>query len=493
MSTRRNSLQIALLGGDALVFLASGIVLYMLMSHIAGSELLGQYALVMSWMLIFQSFGSFGIPELLMRELGRFPQERGTHLGAGLVVGTIASSAAMPLMLLASYFAGYDSVMQHALAIAALSLPGAMLLNVARSGLIACHRIEFVFATRMFEFLVVLPLNVVMLLRGHGIEVLTTVMVAGRAASSLLALLLLHRYGTRIVWWPGRDALRALLAPAKTFAAGNSLGLIGTHFNVIMVSLLAPVAAVGHYSAGSKLIESLTLATVIFGQFYMPKIAHSLATHRGLDPFRVPLGMLFAVTMPIGIGLTLFPEFIVKLVFGQDFAETVMVLRIMGVCYMVCCIDALLSMVLKAASLQRLDLVIMAINPVVNGLVNFALIPQLGAVGAACGLLSGGLCSASLRYVFATRRIGRLGWIGLAAPWVALSLTLGAFIVLSNGTLSPWAQVLLYGVFVLGMVGRAVRTGLAPDTTKPSGGNVMYASGSESSLVARNSTGKQSR
>ena len=76
MSARKTGLQLALLGSDAVVFLASGIVLYGVISRVAGSALLGQYTLVLSWMLVFQSIGSFGVPELLMRELGRFPQDR---------------------------------------------------------------------------------------------------------------------------------------------------------------------------------------------------------------------------------------------------------------------------------------------------------------------------------------------------------------------------------------------------------------------------------
>lgn len=495
MSARRTSLQLTLLGGDAVVFLASGIVLYVLMSHTAGSELLGQYTLVMSWMLVFQSFGSFGIPELLMRELGRFPEERGIHLGAGLIVGTFASAVAMPVMMLTSRYAGYDSVLQHALTIAALSLPGAMVLNVARSGLIASRRIEFVFATRLFEFLAVLPLNIVLLLRGHGIEALTAVLVAGRATSGLLGLLLLHRRAFRVTWWPGRAALQALLSPAKTFAAGNSLGLIGTHLNVIMLSLMAPVAAVGHYGAGYKLIESLTLATVLFGQFYMPKIAHSLSARRahGLEPFRAPFGLLFAVTMPVGVGLVLFSEFIVKLVFGPDFVETITVLHLMGVFYLICCFDALLSMVLKAASLQRLDLAIMSSSPLVNGLVNLALIPQFGAVGAAAGLLASSLCSAALRYIFVTRRIGTPGWLTLAAPWAILSLSFGGAIVLWGASFSPWVQVLLYGLFVLAMVGSAARAAVIAATANSARDNAMHGNDSEPTPLARYSTGDPKR
>ena len=59
MSARRkNGFQLALLVAEALIFFASGIALYVVISRVAGPELLGQYTLVLSWMTVFQAFGS---------------------------------------------------------------------------------------------------------------------------------------------------------------------------------------------------------------------------------------------------------------------------------------------------------------------------------------------------------------------------------------------------------------------------------------------------
>ncbi|CAN0485408.1 unnamed protein product, partial [Phaeothamnion confervicola] len=118
----------------------------------------------------------------------------------------------------------------------------------------------------------------------------------------------------------------------------------------------------------------------------------------------------------------------------------------MGVFYLVYCFDALLSMVLKSAALQRLDLAILSTNPLLNVVVNLALIPQLGAVGAAIGQLAGGLCTSTLRYAFANWRVGRPGWMTLAAPWAVLSLSFGAAVMLWGGVVSAWCQLLLYGL-----------------------------------------------
>ncbi len=470
MILRKTPVQLALLGADALVFLASGIAFYVVISRVAGASLLGQYSLVFAWMLVFQSFGSFGIPELMMRELGRFSRERGDYLGAGLILGLSVSLLVTPVMILVAWLTNYDTELKRALTVAAFGLPAAMLGNVVRSGFISSRRSGLILLSRVAEFLLVVPLNLVLLLHGHGLKTLITVVVVGRTAASVLGLLLLHRYVTPVVWWASRALVRALVSPAVTFAFGNSIGLVGMHMNTIMLSLMAPVLAVGYFTAGLKLLEGMMLFPVLFGQFYMPQISASLESHReaGVAPFRGPFRLLFAVTVPAGVGLLLFPEFVVDLLFGPEFRATVPVLRVLAVFYLVYSADAQLSMILRAAGLQDKDLRILAVNPAVNLLVNLALIPWLGGVGVALGQLSGGLCSATLRYRFISRELGSPKWPRFISPLVLWSLVTGTGIVLLAARLPGWAQASLYGLLALAMLTRVA--GWWPQGTPRAGG-----------------------
>ena len=397
---RKNAAQLALLGADAMVFLASGIAFYVVVSRTGGASLLGGYSVVIAWLLLFQSVGSFGIPELLMRELGRFDDQRGRYLGAGLTVGLSVSFAVVPVMILMAWLTSYEAELKQAIVLAALGLPASMLSNVVRSGLISNRRTGLIAFSRVVEFLIVFPASMVLLVYGYGLRPLIAVLVVGRSASSLLGLWLLHRHVTPVVWWTSGAFLRTLISPAVTFGVANSLGIFGVQMNTIMLSLMAPVAVVAHFTAGMKLIEGLMLAPVLFGQFYMPQIAGSLESNReaGLAPFRAPFRLLFALLVPVGVSVLLFSPLIVSVLFGQEFRDTVPVLRILALFYLVYATDALLSMILKAAGLQEKDLKILVINPVVNVLVNVALIPWMGATGVALGLLSGGLCTVTLRY-----------------------------------------------------------------------------------------------
>jgi len=461
---RKTPVQLALLVADALVFLASGILFYVFLSRVAGPSLLGQYSLVFAWLLVFQSIGSFGIPELMMRELGRFSGERGNYLGAGLLIGLSGSLVMVPVMTIIAWFTNYDTEVKRAITIAALSLPAAMLSNVVRSGFISSRRTGLILSSRIVEFLLVVPLNLVLLFRGHGLTALITVVVVGRTAASLLSLWLLHHYVTRVIWWTERAFLQALLAPAVVFAVGNSLGLLGTHMNTIMLSLMVPVMVVGYFSAGMKLIEGMILVPVLFGQFYMPQIAASLESKRGagIAPFRGPFGLLFAITIPAGVAVLLFPEFIVSVLYGAEYRETVRVLRILAVFYLVYAADAQLSMVLRAAGLQNKDVRILIVNPAVNFLVNLALIPTMGGRGVALGLLSGGLCTTVLRYRCVAQELGSPKWPGFLSPLMLWSVATGVAIVFLGQQLPGWMQMTLYALLALPMVMRFVPGALPP-------------------------------
>jgi O-antigen/teichoic acid export membrane protein len=468
---RKTPVQLAFLGADALVFIASGLAFYVVMSRVAGASLLGQYSLVFAWLLVFQSIGSFGIPELMMRELGRFSGERGNYLGAGLVIGLSVSFVVVPVMILIVRLTNYDTELKRAITVAAFSLPAAMLSNVVRSGFISSRRTGLILLTRVVEFLAVVPLSLVLLLQGHRLTTLITVVVAGRSAASLLGLWLLHRQVTPVIWWSGSSFLRALISPAVTFAFGNSLGLIGMHMNTIMLSLLAPVLVVGYFTAGMKLIEGMILVPVLFGQFYMPQIAASLESSRenGIAPFRGPFRLLFAMTIPAGIALLLFPEFIVNVLYGSEFRETVSVLRILAVFYLVYAADAQLSMILRAAGLQDQDVRILAVNPAVNFLVNLALIPSMGGRGVALGLLSGGLCTTALRYRCIAREVGSPEWPGFISPLLLWSVVTGTGILFFGAGLPGWAQLSLYCVLALAMFTKVARGAPPPPGASPAG------------------------
>ena len=74
--THRPSLQLAFVVGEAALTLVSVGVIFIIISHASGPEVLGTYALAVAWLALFQGVSSFGIPGYILREAGAYGQTR---------------------------------------------------------------------------------------------------------------------------------------------------------------------------------------------------------------------------------------------------------------------------------------------------------------------------------------------------------------------------------------------------------------------------------
>jgi len=94
----------------------------------------------------------------------------------------------------------------------------------------------------------------------------------------------------------------------------------------------------------------------------------------------------------------------VRLLLGQEFESSVPVLRWMSAAIPFAFLNGLLSAGLQSANHQRLDGLLTTGRLCVNVALNWALIPPLGAVGAACALvISEILCLFAKGMAFMTR------------------------------------------------------------------------------------------
>jgi O-antigen/teichoic acid export membrane protein len=420
--------QLAMLLGEMAIVFASGVLVYVLISRVSGPELLGHYALVLSWLTLFQAFAGFGVSEWVMREIGRAP-EAGSAVGEALALGLASSVAASALMVGAASLWDYPHGLQRAIEIAALALPAFTVAQVCRGAFVARGRSQHVFAIRLLEFLAVVPANAVLIVRGFPVEALIATLVGGRMLGAVASLALLRMHGLRIAF-PRRFPGLARLGTIAPFAASQALGLLATNLNLIMLSAWASSEVLGYYGGAAKLVDVLLLFPTVVGTFLLPRlaadpprVAAGAAEPDGPKPegglqqptLRRALAGLFAVAILACAGLALFAEWVLRTLYGPDLEPAAPILR----CLMLYCAlvvaDAMTSVVLKATDCQRADAVMFAINPAVNAALNLALIPALGAVGAALAAVAAALSSLSLRYGFIRRRFGAPHWGALAA------------------------------------------------------------------------------
>ena len=444
--TSRPAIQLALLLGEGALLLLSGGAMFVVISRWAGPELLGEYALVFAWLMLAQGLASFGIPEFIMREIGRLADAGSKHAFHGMIIGAAFSVAATLMMAACVPLFDYSPALRNALWIASIALLPAMLSGICRAGFLAQRQMQWIFLIAACETLVVVSVNTYLVLTGHGVVELAATILAGKVLASVLSLWSFHRHAVALRWDFDLGFCKQLLPTIFTFGLGNALGMVSLRINAILLSVWGTMAAVGQYAVATKLTEIALIVPSLFNQLLLPRLARRYATegHREFGDLEGSIRSFFALAIPTGIGVILFARPIVTLIFGDEFVDAVLVLQVLMVCFLVECLDGLLGVVLKAAGLQSLDVRVYSVNPIVTVSLSLIAIPFLGGVGAALSKLAATLCSSSLRIYAVAREVAPLGWFGIVAKPLAIAGAAAACSAVLVGVVPVAASALVY-------------------------------------------------
>lgn len=423
--------------GEAFLLLLTGGVLFILISRLGGPDLLGEYSLVLAWILLFQGIAGFGIPEFIMRETGIRGAASAPHLSQGFIIGLATSAAAMSILLALTVLLDYATHITTALRLGTLALVPITVNGLCRAGFVARRQMGFVFCILLVESLIVMALSTWSLLHGGGVISLVATLCGAKLVSSVLAVYWFNRHG--VPFWQRFDwaLCRTLLGPITAFAISNALGMVALRVNTIMLSFWASMTVVGHYAAAAKILDIALIFPSLCAQLVMPRVAYAFAQRQAheLALFEKAFHAIFSAAVPIGVGVLFYADIIVASLFGPSFTEAVLPLRILMICFMIEVADALMGVVLKSAHRQSQDVRLYAVNPGLNIVVNVVAIPALGSTGAALSKLAGVLASSTNRYVAISRDVVPLGWFRFAVRPLVVSVVAGLILM-------PFATVL---------------------------------------------------
>jgi O-antigen/teichoic acid export membrane protein len=436
--------QLTFVLGEAVLAVASSGLLAIIISRVSGPELFGTYALAFAWLTLFQGLSSFGIPEFIMREVGAHGRDAAGHVVHAMALGLGSGAVAIFLLLCVSRLFGYSSSIVEAIAVASLALIPGFLNTACRSVFLALREMHLTVLVALVEVAIVISANLYLLFSGYGAVELMIALVGAKIISASIAVTLLYRRVLRV-----RLALdrRVLVRTAKTvcaFGVGNVLGMLSMRINVILASAWADIAAVGHFAAATKVMEVGLMAPNLFAQFLMTRMAYSFNTQGNDDPnlFGAWYRVLFALVLPTCVGGWVFAAPLLTALFGAGFGAASWILRILMIYLLIESVDAVMSMILKAAHRQREDVTLLAFNPPANIALSLILLPIMGTLGAAIGRPAGALVSATLRNALIARKLRPVNWLRFALKPAMISIGLGWLCSLLPGDRPAWLLLL---------------------------------------------------
>lgn len=391
-------------GGEVFAKLAS-VVFFLAVARDLGVGDFGDLMFALSFTTILTLPAGFGTEELLAREVARdrkLVHEYAANVMAMKVALSVVMLAVAELIVVVG---GYS----HDVKLTVLVVGGSVAIeNLGRTWtavLQAYQRMEFVSIALIAQRVLTAVVGVGVLLAGGGLLAVSFVMLGSAVVGFALQTTLMDRRVVHVL--PRIDRSRWL----DLFKAGVPIGVVGVlsaalvKLDQTLISFLSEHGntEVGYYGAAFRLIEATMFIGWSFSGAMLPwfSFEEQRQASRLADGFELGTKATATVLVPVGLSFTLFADPIINLLYGQEYEAAIQPLRFLGAMVTFLGINALAAMLVIAR--ERPWAFARAAGAVLVGNValNFVLIPEYGASGAAftAGLSALVLCIAGFGLV----------------------------------------------------------------------------------------------
>ena len=364
-------------------------LLALVVSRQLGPALFGIFSFLTSVVVAANCFSNLGLDTWMVREVTKTPSQGKLYLAniLGLKIGT--SMVTLVLVFLVFRMTDLPQVTLNLLWILSISL----LFNTISQTLWHygdCFK-EFFYHSVLWAAsnIIKAGFGVTLVLLFHELEPLVWGVVIAEAISLVLSFCVVRRrFGLFVpefqfaVW-------KDFLIRSAPIAMGMIFSVLYFRLDIVMLQLMAEDKVVGFYSAAYKLFEVAVVLPHSFMLVLFPTLVEEYHSDRSQfkDRFKKALAMYSLIGGSIALALWVFSQGIITLMYGDTFFPSISVLDILSGVILLFFINFLLSNILIISGRERVNTWNLVGATVLNVILNLALIPLYGAIGAAWATL----------------------------------------------------------------------------------------------------------
>lgn len=425
-SAKQQSLKNRLIKGAAGSFGLSmahaglGFLTHLLLARILGKIGFGMYAYAFSWVELLGITATFGLPQLLVREVAVYQ----TTSAWGLLRGILRWANQSVLMLSIGlaviaggvtwiFGKGGDQGMLLALWLALLALPFSSLRSLRLAAMQGLHHVvlgkipEALFAPVIFMVL----LGGTYLLSGHALQVSWVILMqVGTTAitffigSGMLLHILPETQRSAVAEYQRGRWVRSAIPFMLLFEMLN----INSRLDILMLGAMKGPAEVGIYTVARRGVGLIILILAAVNSVLAPTIA-SLYAQKNMQQLqraitksaRVVTLFAFVIT----VGLIVFGKWFL-LLFGKDFIQGYHTLTILSIGMLVNAMMGSVGALLNMTGYERYNIVSVSCGIIFNGILNAILIPRWSVNGAAISTATSMILWNVLSFIWVYKKLG---------------------------------------------------------------------------------------
>jgi O-antigen/teichoic acid export membrane protein len=291
----------------------------------------GVYTTITVFLALGSLFADFGMSQVIVRDIA---QERDSGRvvlpNAVLIALSLATLTWGGLILFAAVF-HYPGRVQGLLLVAGAALLFNAVAQLSAATVRAFERMEILAAINSGVSIVSSALGILLLEMGKGLSAQVGLIVASAAVTALLLSAIVHFRFVPFSLTFQAVTSRRILWETLPIAILLGCNIVLTKSDLVMLSKMQTMAAVGIYGASVKIIDFLDIFTTSALGAMLPFMAArwSQSSTSALRNYQQALRVFIVLGMAVTVGVFMLSGDIVSLVFGAGYQATALPLRIL--------------------------------------------------------------------------------------------------------------------------------------------------------------------
>ncbi|MBE8539373.1 oligosaccharide flippase family protein [Geoglobus acetivorans] len=365
-------------------------ILIVLIARYLGDVGYGKYSFAMAFTSFFLILSDLGLSTLTIREVAREKELAGKYLGNLSLVKLVLSVVSFLLLVVIINLMDYPYDTKLAVYIAGAYVVVSSFTQFFISFFRAFERMEYETLVRVFEKIIAFILVVCLIYLGYGlIEIMLAYLVSGIFSFLIGGLIVLRKFAMP-EFKVDVSFLKHAIKEALPFGLTAVFVVIYFKIDTVMLSVMKGDAVVGWYNAAYSIIDGLTAlvaGSISFAFFpVMSRYAKSSKEMLKKVYFRAFL-LLFSAGLTISVLVTIFADKIILILYGQEYLNSILALRILIWAFFIICISTISSTLLNSVNKQNIVAMGTGLGATLNVILNLVLIPKYSYVGAAYATL----------------------------------------------------------------------------------------------------------
>jgi PST family polysaccharide transporter len=375
---------------DRILRVSIGLVIGIWMARALGPAQFGQFNYALAFVALFSSIATLGLDGICVRNLVNSPDAKETILGCVAILKMAGAFVAI-LLCLGSICLVEPDNSQMRLLVSIISL-GLLFQSFDAIDFWLQSKLmsKFVVLAKLPALLIFFALRVLLLLNVATLTALAWAQSLEVLAGGLGLIVVYQRLGNRLTGW--RPALaysiRLIRESWPLILAGLSV-LLYMKIDVVMLGRMSGDRETGLYSAASKLSEGFYFLPMIISSSLAPLILKARAS--GHAAYMEGMLRLYVLMVRLSLGITvplaLASPLLIAAFFGPSYVDAVPILRVHIWAAIAVFLGVASSQYLTNEGRQKISLYRTLIGLAINVSLNFLLIPDFGAIGAAVATL----------------------------------------------------------------------------------------------------------